>query len=277
MAEAQRITGINHSSISVVCQGKSRRAGGYVWCYKEDFTGLPMRKTAKCKSIIQYDLSGNAIKRFESAKDAAEEVGALVSSISNACAGRTQTCKNFKWKYEEKLQTLKKDEFERWITLDDYPLYKISRDGRIYSKRCKRTTKLGDKSGYKIAYIRDKSGKNRKMYVHRLVALAYIPNPSRHPIVNHIDGNPSNNTVENLEWCTQSQNAQHAHDTGLNTTKKAVLKMNIDGNVLVRYNSLKEAAKSAALSRSIISAVCRGRAKHKTAGGFYWKYADAQN
>lgn len=59
------------------------------------------------------------------------------------------------------------------------------------------------------------NGKQKHEYVHRLVAKAFLPNPNNLPIVNHIDGNPSNNAVSNLEWCTASENTRHAWSTGL--------------------------------------------------------------
>lgn len=57
-----------------------------------------------------------------------------------------------------------------------------------------------------------KEGVKKRYMCHRLVAETYIPNPDNKPYVNHIDGNRSNNCVENLEWCTQSENERHSVD-----------------------------------------------------------------
>ena len=56
----------------------------------------------------------------------------------------------------------------------------------------------------------NKGAQAKMIRIHRLVALTFIPNPYNKPIVNHIDGNPLNNNVSNLEWCTQEENMHHS-------------------------------------------------------------------
>ena len=59
------------------------------------------------------------------------------------------------------------------------------------------------------------NGTSKTVAVHRIVAEVYLENPDNKPVVNHIDGNPSNNRLENLEWSTIGENVRHAYDTGL--------------------------------------------------------------
>lgn len=68
--------------------------------------------------------------------------------------------------------------------------------------------------GY-LAYRLSKQGKKYQFYAHRLVAQSFIPNPNNYTIVNHKDGNKLNNSVDNLEWCSQSYNMKHAHKNKL--------------------------------------------------------------
>lgn len=63
---------------------------------------------------------------------------------------------------------------------------------------------------YPYKYVRlSKKCKTDFKYLHRLVAFYFIPNPENKPCVNHIDNNPSNNDISNLEWCTHKENVQH--------------------------------------------------------------------
>ena len=70
-----------------------------------------------------------------------------------------------------------------------------------------------NKKGYLVFDFRRRGGKT--VPIHRLVAKAFIPNPNNLPQVNHIDGNKTNNKLENLEWCTNGQNQKHAFANGL--------------------------------------------------------------
>lgn len=95
---------------------------------------------------------------------------------------------------------------EQWRTIKDYPNYSVSNYGRV--RNDKRNKLMGfeiDKGGY--ARIRlCNCGHNKKFWVHRLVAQAFIPNPNEYPCVNHIDEDKQNNNVTNLQWCTHKQN-----------------------------------------------------------------------
>lgn len=101
------------------------------------------------------------------------------------------------------------------ITLNQFPNYEIHPDGRVFSKGRKVFLKedTSDKRGYKRVTL-SHSGKLNRIAVHRLVALAYVPNPEGLPDVNHIDHDPTNNHYTNLEWVTHSQNMLHCHAAG---------------------------------------------------------------
>ncbi len=71
--------------------------------------------------------------------------------------------------------------------------------------------------GYRILAL-SVDGDEARAYVHRLVAVTFIPNPENKPYVNHKDGCKQNNRADNLEWCTMEENNIHAMATGLNYT-----------------------------------------------------------
>ena len=108
---------------------------------------------------------------------------------------------------------------EIWKDVRGYEgLYHISSLGNIKSfKRCKEGKLLKpkfDKDGYREVGIRDSNGTRTFKRVHRLVAEAFINNPDNYKFINHKDNNPSNNVVENLEWCSIEYNNKYRFTNG---------------------------------------------------------------
>jgi hypothetical protein len=121
---------------------------------------------------------------------------------------------------------------EMWKNIKGYEKsYQISNLGRVKSLPRKvkiiRYGKVHYKtiSGRTMKPLLNKRGKgylkinlkrpNRLLSIHQLVAKAFIPNPENKPFINHIDGDPKNNVISNLEWCTAKENAIHASKNGL--------------------------------------------------------------
>lgn len=141
---------------------------------------------------------------------------------------------------------------EVWRSVNNYEyLYEVSNFGnvRTLDKRhhLKVKTQKKNKDGHMRVWL-SKGSKKTPYFVHRLVAEAFIPNPENKPVVNHIDGNPSNNHVDNLEWATRSENDLHAFRLGLRKpsnggTNKHVVRIDRYGNEVV-YDSMLKAANS---------------------------------
>lgn len=178
---------------------------------------------------------------------------------------------------------------EIWKDVKGYEgLYQVSNFGNVASLnyRCKgkkhNLSQSIAKVGYPVVVLCN--GKSQIMhYVHRLVADAFLLNPDGKREVNHIDGNKKNNHVENLEWCTPSENMRHAHKIGLNNIKNAylasaikrripVVQMDLDGNDICTFMTSAKAAKAVHAGHSTILQCARGM--RETAGGFKWRLAD---
>ena len=110
-----------------------------------------------------------------------------------------------------------------------------------------------------------KNGKGKWYRINRLVALAFIPNPDNLPEVNHIDKDKTNNKVENLEWCTTQYNVEYSQ-------AKAVIGIDKVSGLILKFPSIMEAERQTGISNKHICDCLKGRCK--SAGGFYWHYAD---
>lgn len=128
--------------------------------------------------------------------------------------------------------------------------------------------------------------KRKPMLIHRLVAMAFIPNPNNHPQINHIDENPKNNRVENLEWCTQEYNIRsycerhpvryrpprRSTDKYKNRLSLTVEQYTKNGEFVRSWDNSVQVKNETGWSDWSISECCRGN--RKSAYGFIWRYAN---
>lgn len=151
--------------------------------------------------------------------------------------------------------------------------YTVSNRGDVYSVRSKMILKhTRSKVGYSTVHLW-KGRVNKMCSVHRIVALAFIENNLKLPEVNHKDEDKTNNTVENLEWCTRKYNQTYGTKVERVSRKnlKPVRQLDKDGNEIARYAGIRDAANALNIKhRNAITQCCRGTIK--TAYGWRWEY-----
>lgn len=129
-----------------------------------------------------------------------------------------------------------------------------------------------DKDGYQDTSLTGNDGIHRRMRVHRLVAMAFIPNPDNLPQVNHKNENKSDNNVENLEWCDCTYNINYgtARRRAALKIMKQVARYDLNGNYIDSFESANEAMMKTGIRH--IGSVCNK--KRDIAGGYQWRYTD---
>lgn len=120
-------------------------------------------------------------------------------------------------------------------------------------------------------YLRVKLNE-RLFYIHRLVAMAFIPNPKGCKEINHKDENKLNNNADNLEWCSHKYNMKFGtrNKRAIDNTKKAIIQYTMNNKFVCIHNSIVEAAQKMCISKGNIVSVLKGN--RKSAGGYKWKY-----
>ena len=111
------------------------------------------------------------------------------------------------------------------MEIQDFPNYLIYPDGRVFSKKSNKFMKPADNGN---GYLRLSLGRNNDKYIHRLVAIHYIPNPENKPEVDHINRVRGDNRIENLRWATRKEN-QNNKGIVKKITNKRIQKRNNTG------------------------------------------------
>ena len=160
---------------------------------------------------------------------------------------------------------------EKWVTIRNFPDYEINTNGRIRNIKTGRMLKTSiNHNGYETVCLR----KNKTQYtkrVHRLVVESFYDNDCPELDVNHIDGNKTNNSIDNLEYCTRKENIKHAiknklfipNDFGKSRIKILVIETG------ETYDSINECGRNLGIDPSFIKQYFLG--KVKSCKGYHFK------
>lgn len=171
---------------------------------------------------------------------------------------------------------------EIWKPIVGYDGYEISNLGRVrsiervvsfgWSKRTIKPKILKPKdngNGYKIVGL-----KRKYSYIHRLVAEHFLPNPENKSEVDHINGDKTDNRVENLRWVTHKENMNNPitlNKTGKHL-RKSILQFSVDGDFIKTWESIMDIQREYDINNSAIIRCCKN--KQNTSCGYKWQYAD---
>lgn len=221
------------------------------------------------RPIKQYNLNGDFITEWKSMKDAGKSGLGCCSVIRQICDRNRESFNGHIWRYSD--EEYLENEIWKSVSYEDCKEVNVSNKGRVMLNRNKITTGSLSNGYHRVAIKSIQTCKYRHIYVHRLIMAAFKGENSE-MVVNHIDGNPSNNNLDNLEYVTQKQNMKHAVNTGLQPKSskiKAVIVTNNNG-YQIKYESCKKAAEEMKVSPSTISTLCN--TGHVSKYGFTCRY-----
>ncbi len=177
---------------------------------------------------------------------------------------------------------------EEWKPIENFPNYEVSNLGNIRNIFGKQLKLQKDNPGYLRVSLLDSDKKQYTCRVHRLVAIAFLPNIENKPTINHKNRIKSDNNVNNLEWASMSEQNQHVYKTTKilkQTTYKPIYRICKNNNIIIqKYNSITDASiwimennlttiKDIKKICNISSKICAvARNNRKEAYGFKWEY-----
>lgn len=169
---------------------------------------------------------------------------------------------------------------EQWknLTIPNYEHFMISNMGRVYNNKRQTYIAIGDNGrGYKNCKIKSQ-GKTLTLYIHRLVAEAFLPDWNPDLQVNHIDKNKANNCIDNLEMVTDSHNKKHSSEEYLRGHLKAQGKIlqiyDTQGNLLEEHLGMTDYCRCHNLDARTVQRMCVGKGRCKTYKGLIFKYKE---
>lgn len=229
--------------------------------------------------VYRIDIKTNQIlEKYNSIQEASEWLISNNYCDNNTSARGGISCvirnvykSSFGFRWEKIEQNSLENEEWREIIINNEKMsdYFVSSLGRFKNKK---NVIMNDYKPHHSGYIYVRVN-TQKYALHRLVAQTFIPNLQKKPFVNHIDGNKTNNTVNNLEWCTCKENNLHNFKVGLNKGfTRRVAQYDLDMNEIKQFDRIIDASKELQICYGSIKAVLYK--KQKTAGGFIWKYLD---
>lgn len=144
--------------------------------------------------------------------------------------------------------------------MKEYKGFYVDDDLNIYSERgTKLKPFVGTDGYYQVTQRWNGNGKLYHVRVHRMFATLFIPNPNHYKYVNHIDSNKLNNSLDNLEWCTNAENVKHGWHSG-NRTHKNRTKVNVylDGTLIAICDSIREVGEKFHVDRHKVARILKG-------------------
>jgi len=218
------------------------------------------------EKLEKYESTTQAVKwiKQNNLTDSLNELN-LRQKLTNVSNGKNNSAYGYKWLYEDYETNSFEDEIWKEIGINNN--YFVSNYGRIKNKKEEIRKLKPNVHGYIKISINNKS-----YSVHRVVALAFIPNIKNKEFVNHIDGNKTNNKLTNLEWATCLENNIHKINNNLSNTTKKVIQYDINMNKLNEFISITDASKNLNLSTTTITNSCNNKIKHTRKDKFIFKF-----